>query len=208
MYLLALAAQFAPSQRKQGVNLITALGTLQRFAAERLAAVTAMMATVGVERQKSHVSAFHSATITPALRIGEKEDLYVKEGKVVVLGLQNGDGAADKADFEMDATHTAETPPVDVAHGALGPLVQATVHGIHGLLLVLGSSSSGKTELVHGQPEGGATEWTGLMESAINTLFAALPSDRLSDAENRYQVHGRMFFFLLGRGSVYVCASV
>ena len=42
---------------------------------------------LGAEPQPTHVAAFHTSTLTPALRIGEKEDLYIREGKVVVLGL-------------------------------------------------------------------------------------------------------------------------
>ena len=70
---------------------------------------------------------------------------------------------------------------------AVQPLTQATVAGINSLLLVLGAGTSGKSELVHGQDESKG-EWNGLMEAAIESLFNALPSDALSEAENLYRV--------------------
>ena len=159
---------------------------------------------VGEESQCTHVAAFHAATLNPALRIGEKEDLYIHDGKIAVLGLDDGKGSASyTAEFDVDATHAADTLPADVASNALQPLAQVVTRGINGVLLVMGTTSSGKTDLVHGQPEAKG-EWNGLMEAALAALFAALPSDNLSHAENCYQARARecvcVHLHLLGDG--------
>ena len=38
---------------------------------------------MGSEPMAPKVAAFHTAKLTPTLRMGEKEDLYVRDGKVV-----------------------------------------------------------------------------------------------------------------------------
>ena len=143
------------------------------------------MADLGLEPQSVHVTAFHAAKLAPSLKIGEKEDLDVRDRRVAVLGLE--EFSERQSEFDFDATHGSDATPSEVTQAAVQPLTQATVAGINSLLLVLGAGTSGKSELVHGQDESKG-EWNGLMEAAIESLFNALPSDALSEAENLYRV--------------------
>ena len=143
------------------------------------------MADLGLEPQSVHVTAFHAAKLAPSLKIGEKEDLDVRDRRVAVLGLE--EFSERQSEFDFDATHGSDALPSEVTQAAVQPLTQATVAGINSLLLATGAGTSASRSSWHGQDESKG-EWNGLMEAAIESLFNALPSDALSEAENLYRV--------------------
>jgi hypothetical protein len=155
------------------------------------------MTDVGTEPQFGVVSVYHASKLAPVAR-GEKDDLYLKDGKVVVLGVEALEGetkeeAEAKAEFMMDETYASGTTPNVVAQSALQPMAAAAVHGVNGLLLVLGATSSGKAQMVHGLDAAeaervGASAWSGLIEELIDAIYVAMPSDSLSVAEERFSL--------------------
>ena len=148
---------------------------------------------IGVEPQPCTVSVYHAQPLVGVAR-GEKDDLFFAPKKVTIVGLegkQAGRASKSGTDFDVDLAHGPSTAPATVAQGVVPHLVSAAVGGVNGLLLVLGQSGSGKTELVHGvaaDAAGPAGPWEGLAERCIEQLFDSLPSDSLSMAEARHTV--------------------
>ena len=66
------------------------------------------MADLGLEPQSVHVTAFHAAKLAPSLKIGEKEDLDVRDRRVAVLGLE--EFSERQSEFDFDATHGSDAP--------------------------------------------------------------------------------------------------
>ena len=64
------------------------------------------MADLGLEPQSVHVTAFHAAKLAPSLKIGEKEDLDVRDRRVAVLGLE--EFSERQSEFDFDATHGSD----------------------------------------------------------------------------------------------------
>ena len=128
--------------------------------------------------------------------IGEdrQDDLYIKDQKVVILGVDSEGNEAEKeakgAEFSFSETHPADSPPSGLVQSSILPLAQAAVRGVNGLLLVLGQSGSGKSELMHGVEAGGEGQqnWNGLVQECLASLYTALPSDNLSAAESMFSV--------------------
>ena len=145
---------------------------------------------IGFEPQPSHVVAYHAQQLVGTAR-GERDDLYITPKKVVVLGEDKSHGDTE---FVFDETFGSNISPLVVTQSVLPTLVHSLLQGVNGLLLVLGQSNSGKSELAHGagpstsSAAGGAAAWDGLAEHAISDIFDALPSDTLSQAEDRYSV--------------------
>ena len=98
---------------------------------------------IGAEPQQAGVTVYHAARLLPAPKMGEKEDLYIKDNRVVITGLKEGDAEElklkdNKPEFDFDETLGAGTPPEQVAQSVLPPLAKAAVRGLNGLLVVLG----------------------------------------------------------------------
>ena len=165
------------------------------------------MQTVGVEPQLASVAVYQAGKlIAPATRAGaEANDIYIQDKKVVVLGLDADGGEQQRAtggaasdpssqtEFVFDNTYNGDVLPSAIAQESLMPLVQAAVRGVHGLLLVLGQSGSGKSELVHGLEPAeaerkGLPSWHGLANELLEATYNQLPSDSLSSAEDRFSV--------------------
>ena len=152
---------------------------------------------LGTEPQPTVVSVYHAVKVAPPLPRGENtDDLYIKDGKVIVLGVDSegnetatsGSGAKG-TEFSFVETHDSTTPPSVLAQTTLQPLAQAAVRGVNGLLLVLGQTGSGKTQLMHGtETSEGERTWRGIVEQLLESLYAALPSDSLTAAEDIFSV--------------------
>ena len=141
------------------------------------------MAGVGFDPEQQSISeraevTVYQNTLTPSGRGIEKNDIYLNGPKVVLLGLDGDPSTAASSgnEFTVTTTYGPSERPSTVAQSVLAPLAQALVRGVNGLVLCLGSSGSGKTELLRG---GGTTSggWDGMCERAVEELYQLLPEE-------------------------------
>lgn len=156
---------------------------------------------IGTEPQLSAISVYHAAKIAPSVPLGQRtDDLYIKDRKVVVLGIdEDGNeeelppgpisGSQKGTEFLFSEAYDNEAQPSALTQTVLQPLGQAAVRGINGLLLLLGQTGSGKTEMMHGtETNQGERGWGGVVEKVLEALYASMPSDSISAAEDMYSV--------------------
>ena len=92
-------------------------------------------------------------------------------------------------EFLFSEAYDNEAQPSALIQTVLQPLGQAAVRGINGLLLLLGQTGSGKTEMMHGtETNQGERGWGGVVEKVLEALYASMPSDSISAAEDMYSV--------------------
>tara|TARA_B110001452_G_C15209963_1_gene419692 strand:+ start:489 stop:1490 length:1002 start_codon:yes stop_codon:yes gene_type:complete len=148
------------------------------------------MAGVGLGPEQSGLSeraevTVYQSSLAPAAQRAEKNDIYIAGNKVVLLGLEGSPGGGAPGaeptggggnEFEFSATYGPDVRPNVVAQNVLAPLAQALVRGINGLVVVIGQTASGKTELMRG---GGPPNFTfdGLTERALEEVYALLPEE-------------------------------
>ena len=128
--------------------------------------------------EKASVTVYQN-TLAPAGRGGEKNDIYLNEAKVVLLGLDGNPSTAAEGgsnEYTVTATYGPDARPSTVATSVLAPLAQALVRGINGVVLLLGHTGSGKLEMMRGGGQNSGT-WDGLVERAVEEVYALLPED-------------------------------
>ena len=142
------------------------------------------MAGVGLDPEQHGVSEKASVTVyqntlAPAGRGGEKNDIYLHDAKVVLLGLDGNPSTGAEGgsnEYTVTASYGPDARPSTVAHDVLAPLAQALVRGINGVVLLLGHTGSGKPEMMRGGGQSSGT-WDGLVERAVEEVYALLPED-------------------------------
>lgn len=120
---------------------------------------------------------------------GQKQDVTVAGRKVKLdrSGLVPGTG--QPIEFEFDAAFGPDAPASTASKDAIDSIVQSVRIGVNGLLLVLGQSRSGKTELTHGtgaaeasSSAGDSSGFCGVAEACVRALCALLPFGSSPDA--------------------------
>ena len=117
----------------------------------------------------STVIAYQADKLAPSTR-GHQGDLFVSGSKVVLLGKA-------KQEFAFDEALGSDVRPDKVADRVLRPLASSLVRGVNGVLFVLGSSTSGKEELLEGLPAS-AGNWKGLADAMINEVYSCMARAR------------------------------
>ena len=80
------------------------------------------MENLGTEPQQTAVTIYHALSLAPPLARGSRlDDLYIKDGKVVVLGVDKEGNASEGAEetgaeFAFASTIPSETPPSALTH--------------------------------------------------------------------------------------------
>eukprot|EP00967_Tisochrysis_lutea_P132405 scaffold231077_cov30-Tisochrysis_lutea.AAC.6 len=124
--------------------------------------------------ERCHVIAYQNQLDRMPLPPGaSRNDLFIVGAKVSLPGKE---GRASADDYVFDSAFGPDTPPSSIGSFAVSAAVDSVLSGLNHILLVLGSSNSGKTELLEGTGGAGgeASRWEGLVEQLIKSLYVGV----------------------------------